>query len=129
MRHLDHAIPAGMWLLVEMERDQRTTSRRRDVRHACRRIEHRFKAYGKNIPAETIRRQYKNAEGLRKAPEIAELFDRHLANLRRKREAEGWNAEPLLLMGYSHEQLIEAFPNMLEIELAQRLNKKAKAVR
>jgi hypothetical protein len=125
MKPLDHSIPAAMWLLVELERDRQTRPRRRDVRDGCQAVEELFKWYGKIIPWETVRRQYKAAEKLRKTPEIAAIFDRHLAELRRKREAAGWKADPFLLMGYSNEQLIAMFPNMLRVELRQRLNKKA----
>src|SRR5262245_14679536 len=114
-----------MWLLVELERDRRTRPRRRDIRDGCQAVEELFQWYGKVIPWETIRRQYKMAEKLRKTPAITELFDRHLADLRRKRAEAGWKADPFLLMGYTHDDLVAMLPNMLQIELRQRLNKKA----
>jgi hypothetical protein len=104
------AIPLFIWLLVELDRDLRGARRRRSVREASEVIAKRFYGYGKLVPAETIRRQYKAGGDLLASRTDARAdAEAILAQAREHRSIHGWPEETLNLLGVDRDGIARMF--------------------
>ena len=119
-KQLGSEAPIVCWLLVELERDLKGSKRRRSRREACQRIARRFASYGAVEPNrdgpiawETVRRQYKTANGLLKSPAGRKEAERALGEIRQRRIRLGWKVEPAALLGIENTDLAELWSGAL----------------
>ena len=98
------SIPRLLWLMVELTRDRKEWGRpRASVREATPRVAKElaecFQGGGRNLPAETIRRYYKEFErATRRGGDEAEHAKRVLENARQRRDLFGWDTSTWMLV-------------------------------
>jgi hypothetical protein len=129
---LNAEIPMTWFCLVEAERDvppnrirSSLASERRGVDPACKRVSQHFAdRFGRIIKWGTIKRQYWAAAALLDTRAGKAEADRVLVDIRARRDAAGWDIEPLKLLGWTDDELLRLLPPDVEIRVRRARLKK-----
>src|SRR5262249_43881030 len=110
----------SFWMLVELMRDRQGTLSRKSENEACKDIEAHFANLGKVVPWLTVRRKFRDGKRLLGSPADREEAAALLDKLRALREQQGWDKDPLGLLGHTPEGIWRAFQADAEIAALRR---------